>query len=122
MRRFIAKFSTLGMVGVLAFGLLPSVPAQAEVPQALQDQLNGVSGNSTAGQLVTTGDAVIAFLKTASPADAALVLSTLAQTGNANLISGVLAAPDISAINAKTLATNVVSTGNATVIATVVIL
>lgn len=126
MRILIAKFSALGLVGSLAFAVLPNASAQAQVlPPGVINALTTAGNSSASGaQIQAAGAALVAALNSpdTSPQQAAAIIQALAATGNANLISTVLSAPGVSPSVQTTLAAAVVAGGNATAIANVVIL
>jgi hypothetical protein len=128
MRNIFSKLATLAFVGVMALGVLPMVPAQAQTPDQIAAAVQAAQGgNSQAiatllasfpGGAVAIGDAVATALNTSGPGSANLATALVA-TNNTALIAGVLIANGMSPGAQTVLASAVVASNNPVLIANV---
>ena len=131
MRTLLTKFFALGLVGFIAFGILPVGPAKAQTQaqinavvaaaaggdtQAIARFLSDNKGNPGLAQLV--GNAVASQLSL-NTANSQALANALVATGDVALISGVMAANGIGTGAQSAVARSLVSSGNVTLIATV---
>jgi hypothetical protein len=131
MRIIFSKFAALALVGLMAFGALPVVSAQAQTPEQIAAAVQAAQGgdNSLLATLVNTpganmtaiGSAVATALDSSvaagSTGAASNLASALIATNNTALIAGVMIAPGMSGGAQTALVSALVTTGNAALIA-----